>query len=93
MDECIFCKIIKGEIPCVKVYEDDDVLAFLDISQTTKGHTLVVPKEHYDTFLSTPKDIMNKVMNVAQTIGQSIIRNLHAKGVNILRSCYTKICK
>ena len=88
MDECIFCKIIKGEIPCVKVYEDDDVLAFLDISQTTKGHTLVVPKEHYDTFLSTPKDIMNKVMNVAQTIGQSIIRNLHAKGVNILTNCY-----
>ena len=52
MDDCIFCKIIKGEIPCVKVYEDDDVLAFLDISQTTKGHTLVICKEHYDSFLS-----------------------------------------
>ena len=68
--DCIFCKIIKGEIPCYKVYEDDDVLAFLDISQTTKGHTLVIPKKHFDNFLSTPKEIMNKVMNVAQTIGQ-----------------------
>ena len=88
MDDCIFCKIIKGEIPCVKVYEDDDVLAFLDISQTTKGHTLVICKEHYDSFLSTPKELMHKVMDVAQTIGQSLIRNLHAKGVNMLTNCY-----
>jgi histidine triad (HIT) family protein len=46
----VFCKIIDGEIPSVKVYEDDDVLAILDISQTTKGHTLVMPKKHYDNF-------------------------------------------
>ena len=46
MDNCIFCKIISGEIPSSKVYEDDKVLAFLDISQATKGHTLVIPKEH-----------------------------------------------
>ena len=50
--DCIFCKIIKGEIPCYKVYEDDDVLAFLDISQTTKGHTLVIPKKHFDNFVN-----------------------------------------
>ena len=87
-DNCIFCKIVSGEIPSVKIYEDEDVLAFLDISQTTKGHTLVIPKMHYDTFLSTPKDLMHKVYNVAQTIGQSQIRNLHAKGVNILSNCY-----
>lgn len=88
MDDCIFCKIVNGEIPCAKIYEDDDVLAFLDISQTTVGHTLVIAKRHYDNFLSTPKEIMHKVMNVAQTIGQSQIRNLHAKGVNILTNCY-----
>ena len=46
VDNCLFCKIIKGEIPCVKVYEDNDVLGFLDISQTTLGHTLVIPKDH-----------------------------------------------
>lgn len=44
MTDCIFCKIIAGEIPAYKIYEDDDILAFLDITQTTKGHTLVIPK-------------------------------------------------
>ena len=83
-DDCIFCKIIEGKIPSAKVYEDDDVLAFLDISQTTEGHTLVVPKEHYDNFLTTPKDIMHKVMDVAQRIGQAEIMVLGAKGINIL---------
>lgn len=88
MNNCLFCKIIKGEIPCYKVYEDDDVLAFLDISQTTKGHTLVISKKHYDNFLATPKEVMNKVMNVAQTIGQVQIQHLGAKGINILTNCY-----
>ena len=86
--DCIFCKIVNGEIPAHKVYEDDDVLAFLDISQTTKGHTLVIPKKHYDNFLATPKDIMHKVMDVAQRIGQIAIKFLGAKGVNILTNCY-----
>ena len=84
MDDCIFCKIVKGEIPSVKVYEDEDVLAFLDISQTTKGHTLVIPKAHYQNFLATPKKIMHLVYDVAQRIGQAQISVLGAKGVNIL---------
>ncbi len=84
MNDCIFCKIIKGEIPCHKVYEDDEVIAILDISQVTRGHTLVIPKEHYDNFLSTPKDLMHKVMDVAQRLGQVQITLLGAKGVNIL---------
>lgn len=46
MDECIFCKIVKGDIPCYKIYEDEKHLAFLDISQFTKGHTLLIPKDH-----------------------------------------------
>lgn len=84
MKDCLFCKIVNGEIPSSKVYEDDDVLAFLDISQTTIGHTLVVPKKHYDNFLDTPKEVMHKVMDVAQRIGQAQIMMLGAKGVNIL---------
>ncbi len=47
MDDCIFCKIVRGEIPCFKVYEDDNYLAFLDLSNFTEGHTLVIPKKHY----------------------------------------------
>jgi len=88
MEQDIFCKIINGDIPCYKLYEDDDVLAFLDISQVTKGHALVVPKKHYDTFLSCPKELMHKVMDVAQRIGQVEIKLLGAKGVNILANCY-----
>lgn len=80
----IFCKIISGEIPSSKVYEDDDVLAILDISQTTRGHTLVIPKKHYDNFLSCPQELMHKVMDVAQRIGQAEISILGAKGINIL---------
>ncbi len=81
---CIFCKIITKEIPSSIVYEDDDVIAFLDVSQVTKGHTLVVSKKHFDNFLTVPKDIMHKVMDVAQRIGQAQVAMLGAKGVNIL---------
>ena len=88
MNNCIFCKIANHIIPSSVVYEDDDVIAFLDISQTTKGHTLVIPKQHFDNFLTVPQEIMNKVMNVAQRIGQILIKNFKAKGINILSNCY-----
>ncbi len=82
--DCIFCKIAQGIIPSNVVYEDDDVIAFLDISQVTQGHTLVIPKNHTQNFLTAEKDIMHKVMDVAQRIGQAQISILGAKGVNIL---------
>ena len=88
MEKDVFCKIIDGEIPCYKLYEDADVLAFLDISQVTKGHALVISKKHFENFLSTPQEIMHKVMDVAQRIGQVDIKLLGAKGVNILSNCY-----
>jgi len=88
MEKDIFCKIIDGEVPCYKLYEDNSVLAFLDISQVTKGHALVISKNHYDNFLSVPKEEMHKVMDVAQMIGQIAIKFLGAQGVNILTNCY-----
>ena len=88
MEKDVFCKIVDGEIPCYKLYEDDDVLAFLDISQVTKGHALVISKKHFDNFLSVPHEIMHKVMDVAQRIGQVDIKMLGAKGINILTNCY-----
>jgi len=84
----VFCKIVNGEIPCYKLYEDNDVLAFLDISQATRGHALVIPKKHYDNFLATPQDVMHKVYDVAQRIGQIEIKLLGARGVNVLTNCY-----
>lgn len=83
----VFCRIIDGEIPSTRVYEDDDVLAILDISQTTKGHTLVMPKGHYESMLACPAEVVAKVMMVAQRIGQAEVSILGAKGVNILANC------
>ena len=81
---CIFCKIIEGEIPSRKVYEDDDILAILDISQTTRGHTLVMPKKHYDDFLQMPGNEFGSLMEKVQQIAGQIVKNLNAKGCNIL---------
>lgn len=58
MEDCIFCKIIAGEIPAEKVYEDDKILAFLDINPVAPGHTLIIPKEHYQMMVDTPNELM-----------------------------------
>lgn len=81
---CIFCEIIQGNIPSKKIYEDDDILAILDISQTTKGHTLVMPKKHYDNFLEMPNEEYKKLMGKVQEIAKKVIGSLDAKGCNIL---------
>ncbi len=86
MKDCIFCKIVKGEIPCTKVYEDENILAFLDISQTTIGHTLVIPKEHFDNFLYVPKDLVGKTFSAAQKVAQALSAGLGAKGINIINN-------
>jgi histidine triad (HIT) family protein len=81
MDDCIFCKIIRGQIPSYKVYEDDNYLAFLDISQFTRGHTLVVPKKHY-AFIWDIEDI-GSFMEVVKKIGNHY-RKLGFKYVDTL---------
>jgi len=84
---CIFCKIINGEIPSSKVYEDDDVLAILDISQATLGHTLVMPKKHYANILEIPSDEYTKVMLKVKDIANKINTNLKPNGINVLNNC------
>lgn len=81
---CIFCEIIKGNIPSTKVYEDDEVLAILDISQTTYGHTLVMPKKHYDNFLLMPNEEYASLMAKAQIIANKLQNKLDSKGMNLL---------
>lgn len=83
-ESCLFCKIARGEIPSYKVYEDNLVIAFLDISPASRGHTLVVPKEHFSDFTTCPKDILDHCFEVAQVVAQAQIRQLDATGVNIL---------
>lgn len=81
---CIFCQIVEGSIPSEKVYEDDNILAILDIAQTTKGHTLVLPKKHSNNFLEMDEKEYMNLMNKVQILSKKIIKNLNAKGCNIL---------
>lgn len=83
---CIFCKIINNEIPSKKVYEDEDVLAILDLSQLTYGHTLVMPKAHYATLLDCPNEVRAKLINVTCGLANKIKTNLNAEGVNIVNN-------
>ena len=84
---CIFCKIINGSIPSKKVYEDKDVLAILDISQATKGHTLVIPKKHYENILDIDSKDYLAVMDKVRELSKKIVTNLGAEGANILNNC------
>lgn len=87
MENCIFCKIINKQIPSSVVYEDDDVIAFLDISQATKGHTLVLPKNHYSNLLEIEEELLAKIIKVAKTIASSMVESLGAKGFNLVNNC------
>lgn len=75
MDNCIFCKIVAGEAPCYKVYEDEDVLAFLDIEQKDYGHTIVVPKEHFTNSLDCSEDVYAKVTLVAKRLAKHYVEH------------------
>lgn len=81
---CIFCKIANKEIPGKIIYEDDICLAFLDLSQVTDGHTLIIPKKHSDSFLETDEVILAHMIKVAKKVGNTLIEKLGAKGMNIL---------
>ncbi len=83
---CIFCEIVKGNIPSSKVYEDDNYLAILDLSQTTLGHTLVMPKKHYDNFLEMDSKEAGELMSVVNTVAKKVVKNLGASGCNILNN-------
>ena len=81
---CVFCEIIKGNIPSRKVYEDDDIIAILDIAQTTNGHTLVMPKKHYQDIETVDPEILQKLILKVQELAKKISTNLKAEGHNIL---------
>ena len=81
--DCIFCKIIKGEIPCQKVYEDDKALAFLDISPVNKGHTLIVPKKHALDLLETDDKDLSAVISACRKVANACMKGLKADGISL----------
>jgi histidine triad (HIT) family protein len=84
--ECIFCKIANGELPSTKVYEDEDTLAFLDIGPVVKGHTLVIPKKHYDPITKTPAEVLSKLIRIVQHIAIAQTNGLKADGINVAQA-------
>lgn len=82
-EDCIFCKIVAGELPSTKLYEDDDTLVFMDIGPVVKGHALVIPKEHYDPITKTPPEVLQKLITVVQRVAQAQYDELGADGVNV----------
>ncbi|WP_077074036.1 HIT family protein [Mailhella massiliensis] len=85
-EKCIFCLIAKGEIPCAKVYEDDSVLAFLDLSPVHPGHTLVIPKEHYKDMLHVPCELGTAVFSALKKVGAAVMGATGASGFNVMQN-------
>lgn len=85
-NDCIFCRIIAGDLPCVKVYEDKDVVAFMDIGPVVKGHTLVAPKIHHENIMTVPVAVLKKAIAAVQKVAQAQENGLKADGVNITQA-------
>jgi histidine triad (HIT) family protein len=85
--DCIFCKIVAGEIPSAIVDEDESTLAFMDINPATRGHALVIPREHVVDLLEIEPDELAAVMLAAQRLAVRVSERLGADGVNLINSC------
>ncbi len=83
MADCIFCKIVGGEIPAFKIYEDANFLAFLDVNPRTKGHTLIIPKHHAQTLLELPDNLVRGIFLVVKKVAASVTKAVGAKGFTI----------
>lgn len=86
MEDCIFCKIVKGEIPCSKVYEDENIFAFLDIAPVHKGHTLVIPKKHFETILDVPEQELKELILAVKKVAIAVEKGVDADGFVVTMS-------
>ncbi|KKB36799.1 HIT family protein [Bacillus thermotolerans] len=86
MSDCIFCKIIDGEIPSAKVYEDEEVYAFLDISQVTKGHTLIIPKKHKENIFEFSQEEAGRFFERVPLVAEALKSAFQPEGLNILNN-------
>ena len=86
MPDCIFCKIIRGEIPCAKLFENEDVIAFLDIAPARPGHTLILPKLHAATLFDLPPELGTAVVAAIQKVGTAVMEATGATGLNVFQN-------
>jgi histidine triad (HIT) family protein len=83
---CIFCKIVAGAIPCFKLYEDAETLAFMDINPVHDGHCLVIPKAHYPTIFDLPPEAFAAVGRTSIAVARAVNRAVEPDGLNLLQS-------
>ncbi len=83
--DCIFCKIVAGEIPCFKVYEDADTLAFMDINPVSDGHVLVIPKTHFANVVAVSEDAIGAVAAAARKVARAVQAALAPPGLNLMQ--------
>jgi histidine triad (HIT) family protein len=86
MPECIFCQVVSGDIPSIKIYEDDKTLAFLDVSPINYGHTLVISKDHYTNLENIAEEDLCAVMKTVKLVGAALKKGLGISGYNVLEN-------
>lgn len=84
---CVFCKIVSGEIPSFKIYESNDCLAFLDLSQATVGHTLVIPKKHCSNLLELDDNLAGNLLKDVVAVAKKLKKQLNVEGLNVINNC------
>ncbi len=83
--DCIFCKIVLGEIPCTKVFEDEAMLAFMDIAPLNKGHLLLIPKQHIGNILDINEEIYGRLFSVIRRLAKAVEGGLNPDGMNVMQ--------
>lgn len=84
--DCIFCKIVAGEIPCFKLYEDSLTLTFMDINPANPGHALVIPKEHWEDIYDIPGDLAGATAETAKRVAEAVNATLAPDGINLVQA-------
>lgn len=84
--DCLFCKIISGDIPCYKLYEDEFVLAFLDINPDSNGHTLIIPKTHFQDLDDIDLETLNHINNASKIVKKLLENKLQCDGISLLQN-------
>ncbi|MDD5013370.1 MAG: HIT family protein [Candidatus Pacebacteria bacterium] len=86
MENCIFCKIIDKEVPCYKIYEDELVLAFLDINPVVEGHALIIPKKHFENIFDIEEEYLERIIKVSKKISLKMKEAMRIEGINLYQA-------
>ena len=86
MEECVFCKIVSGELSSMKVFEDECTMAFMDLAKDVDGHILVIPKKHCKNILDCDYDTLNHIMNTVKKVSDHLVQNCGYDGVDLLNA-------